>query len=143
MGIVDQFGTELLRWHLAREEGIPYTEVQLDDFPFLQWRYEYKRNRNKKLDKPYVDPTFPTKSLADVLAADYYRYVVEILRSETPMNLHEEVTRIGHMPILEMRLGGRWMSAPDSFAEGHPLNALKRDISSYGQWHIIVSQVPR
>ncbi|MFH0954173.1 MAG: hypothetical protein V1873_07575 [Verrucomicrobiota bacterium] len=136
IGVFDQFGPELVSWDIARRTGALYTEVRVDDYPFIPWREEYKRGWNKNLDRPYVDPSFPREPLEAVARTRYYAYAVDILRSDRPVDA--QAAGPGASVRFVQRRAGEWLPAENPLGKGNVLRSRLAAVRSFGFWHLFV-----
>lgn len=134
--VFDQFGTELVSWDIARRTGASYTEMRVDDYPFIPWREEYKRGWNKNLDRPYVDPAFPREPLEAVAGAGYYAYAAEILRSDKPIDL-QAGGQDASVAFFQRR-AGVWCAARNPLSGDNPLRPHLAAVRSFGIWHVVI-----
>lgn len=77
-GARDDFSIEALRWLLARDGSLRYSEIRADSYPFRPDKMRTALKRHRNADYPALDRNFPRSPLQSVLARDYYRYAVQI-----------------------------------------------------------------
>ena len=77
-GVSDDFGIEALRWYVARNNKMLYSEVKVEAYPYREDKYKTARLRMRNVDRPWLDATFPKRPMASIRARSYYQYGVQI-----------------------------------------------------------------